>query len=579
MTRKNAVAAARGDQPFDLVLRDVQLINVFTAELSRSDIGIVGNLIAAVGPANTLGAAHAVIEGNGCYAAPGFIDGHVHNESSMCTPAQWARVIVPKGTTTVLTDPHEIGNVLGLPGIRYMLEASEGLPYRYYVTASSCIPAVPSVETAGATVTDKEMEEMLAWDRVMAVAEAMDYPGLIQQSGNITPIVEAGHRREVPIEGHAPGVVDTQLQAYLAAAGPRSSDHEAITTEEMLEKVRAGMMVYARASSYRDGTAEIAAAMNEVDDWRLFGFCTDDILPHDLLRMGHMEYGMRRLIDHGTDPVRVIQMATINVAAHYGLHGIGAIAPGWLADLVLLDDLESVSVTNVIVDGKLIVAGGEWQVEVEEPVPPLMEHTVHLQALSVDGFLPSFPLREGKVRVNAIDASQLFTSLTSIELDVEDGKLLLPLPADISMAAIVPRHGQKSPPSLAFLSGYPLRGGAIASTIAHDSHNLAIIGKTPEAMLAAAHAIHEMQGGLVAVEGIEVLASVLLPIAGLMSAEPVPVIAEQLEGFINALPQLGLTAEFPLPLVALALPVIPEVRLSDKGIVNVATQQLIPMIP
>lgn len=578
MTRKNVVAAARGEHPFDLFIKDAQLVNVLTAELSRVDIGVVGNRIAAVAPAGTLTPSGTVIEANGRYAAPGFIDGHVHNESSMCTPAEWARVIVPKGTTTVCTDPHEIGNVLGLPGIRYMLEASEGLPLRYFVTASSCIPAVPSVETAGATVTATEMAEMLAWDRVIAVAEAMDYMGLIQQVGNITPIVETGHRFGVPIEGHAPGLVGPHLQAYLAAAGPRATDHESFTPEEMVEKVRSGMMVYARACTYLDGTPQIAAALPQVPDTRLFGFCTDDILPHDLFRMGHLEYGMRQLIGHGADPIRVYQMATINVAQHYGLHGLGAIAPGWLADIVLLDDLEAVSVTDVVVDGRHVVANKEWQVAIEEPVPPLTKNTVHLPTLSVDDFIPYLGGENGTVQVNAIDATALLTTLTTIELDVVEGKVRFPLPDGISLAAVTPRHGQGTPPSLAFLSGYPIERGAIASTIAHDSHNLLIIGKEPQAMLAAAQAIAEMQGGMVAVSGEEVIGAVPLPIAGLMSAEPAEVVARQLEAFFDTMPQLGLPAGFPMPVVVLALPVAPFVRLTDKGMVDVATQQLIPMV-
>lgn len=577
MSRQNAVAAARGDRPFDLLIRDAQLVNVFTAEITPCDIGIVGNLIAAVAPANTLSPAEQVIDAGGRYATPGFIDGHVHNESSMCTPAEWARVIVPKGTTTVCTDPHEIGNVLGLPGIRYMLQASEGLPIRYYVTASSCVPAVPSVETAGATIQAAEMAQLLTWERVIAVAEAMDYMGLINQTGNITPIVETGHEFNVAIQGHAPGVVGPHLQAYLAATGPRASDHEAVMPDEMLEKVRAGMLLFARISSYLDVSDALVATLQQVPDSRLFGFCSDDVFPHDLLRHGHLDYGLRHLIAKGIDPVRVIQMATINVANYYGLHGHGAIGPGYLADILLLDNLEEISVTDVIVDGRHVVAAGEWQVALEQPIPPLLDNTVHLPELDENAFWPALNAADGSVEVNAIDMSQLLTNVQQVELEVSDGRVRLPLPEDVCLGSVVPRHGQGTAPSLAFLSGYGLQRGALATTVAHDSHNLVIIGKDPTSMLTAARAIDEMQGGLVAVDGDEVIASLALPIAGLMSPDSVAEITAQLNAYTAKLPELGLPPMFPLTLLVLALPVFPFVRLSDKGMVDVATQQFIPI--
>jgi adenine deaminase len=577
MSRFDAVAAARGDRPFDLLIRNVRLVNVFTAEILPSDIGIVGNLIAAVAPANTLGPAENVIEGGGRYATPGFIDGHVHNESSMVTPAEWARVIVPKGTTTVCTDPHEIGNVLGLPGIRYMLQASEGLPLRYYVAGSSCVPAVPSVETAGATIQAAEMAELLSWDRVIAVAEAMDYMGLITQTGNITPIVEKGHEFGVAIQGHAPGVVGPHLQAYLAATGPRGSDHESMMPDEMLEKVRAGMLLFARVSVYMDTSPSLVGAMQQVNDSRLFGFCTDDVFPHDLLREGHLDFGLRRIISHGVDPVRAIQMATINVANYYGLHGHGAIGPGYLADVLLLDDLEAISVTDVIVDGRHVVAGGEWQVPLEQPIPPLLDNTVRLPKLDEADFWPTLDAPDGPMQVNAIDMSQFLTSLKQLELEVSDDRVRLPLPDDICIASVVPRHGQGTTPSLAFLSGYGLQRGAVASTVAHDSHNLVIIGKDPASMLAAARAIAEMQGGFVAVDGDETIAALPLPIAGLMSPDSMADVAAQLQAFAAAVTQLGLPPMIPLTLIILALPVYPMIRLSDKGMVDVATQQLIPI--
>lgn len=578
--RTQVAASARGDQPFDLALLNAQLINVLTGEIYPADIGITGDRIAYVAPAgqNPL-AAKEEIDCTHLWAAPGFIDGHVHNESSMTTPAQWVKAILPHGTTSACTDPHEIGNVMGMRGVNYMLQASQGLPFRYFVTIPSCVPAVPHLETSGATFTDKEVSEMLGWERVVAIAEAMDFIGLAGQFGNITPIVEAGQRAGVPIEGHAPMVTGRLLQAYLSAAGPRATDHESLSAENMVEKVRSGMTVYARISPFLDMTQAVKQALEEVRDTRLFGMCTDDNPPNHILHNGHLDYGMRTLIAAGVDPLKVYQMATLNVAAHYGLWGLGGIAPGWLADIVLLDDMEQVHVRHVITAGKLQVKDGALLTPVEEPLPPLMENTVRLPAgLSANHFKPRLNKQQGQCRVNGINVSNLINSqLETLELPCEDGSIRFPLPEGVSLAAVVGRHGQGNPPSLAFVTGYPLQSGAVASTVSHDSHNLVIIGKTPEDIFTAAVTLQGCGGGLAAVRDGKVIAEMPLPIAGLMSPLSVGELAEQLNAFEQQLPQLGLPPFFPMHLLALALPVIPVVRLTDKGMVDITTQQFIPL--
>lgn len=578
--RREVVTAARGDQPLDLAILNTQLVNVLTGETYAADIGVCGERIAIVGPVGKFTfEARRVIDGSGLWATPGFIDGHVHNESSMCTPARWAEVIIPRGTTTVCTDPHEIANVLGMDGVRYMLDASRGLPMRYFVTVPSCVPAVPSLETAGAVFTEAEVEEMLLWERVIAIAEAMDFPGLIAQTGNITPIVQAGHRAEVPIEGHAPGVGDRLLQAYLAAAGPRSSDHEAYSWETMLQKVQAGMMIYARASTFRDGTGEIVKALDCVSDPRMFGMCTDDVMPNHLLVHGHLDHVMRSLINRGVDPLTVVQMATINIAQHYGFWGLGAVTPGWLADIVVLDDLENMQVRHVIVNGQLVVESGQLTRLIVEPVPPLTENSVHLSELTTESFCLEAPVQNGTVTAHAIDVTSLFTQLTTVEVACKKGCVQFPLPDSVSLAAIVPRHGQNTPPSMILISGYPLKEGAIASTVSHDSHNLCVIGRDQRDMFKATLVLAECGGGLVTVKDGEVLSCVPLPIAGLMSPLPVSGIAGQVTALEQSLPELGLPQGFPIHLLALALPVVPEVRLTDKGLVDVVTQQFLPLFP
>ena len=501
-SRKQVTASARGDQPFDLVILNVQLINVLTGEIYPADIGIRGDRISYVGQTGEfILQSSQVINGTGMWASPGFIDGHVHNESSMCTPAHWAEVILPHGTTTVCTDPHEIGNVMGMRGVKYMLDASQDLPLRYYITVPSCVPAVPQLESSGATFTDRDVTEMLQWERIVAIAEAMDFVGLINQVGKIVPIVEAGHQAGLPIEGHAPGVNGRFLQAYLAATGPRATDHESLTGENMVEKVRNGAMVYARLSSFSDVTKELASAIRSLPDTRMFGFCTDDIMPNLLVEFGHLDHGMRSLITAGIQPVKVYQMVTLNVAQHYGLWGLGAIAPGWIADVVLLDNLEQVHVSQVITAGKVIVKNGQLIHPLSEPIPPIMENTVRLpENLGVENFFPKCSDRD-LIKFNAINLTYLHdTRLEVVELPCKEGQVSFPLPAGVAMAAVVGRHGQGRPPSLAFVTGYPIQAGAIASTISHDSHNLVIIGKTPSDMYTAARALVESGGGLVAIK-------------------------------------------------------------------------------
>lgn len=578
MSRKKLVAAARGDATTDILIQNVNLVNVLTAELMRADIGIVDKHIAFVLPPGQGRSGTITIDGSELYASPGLIDGHVHNESSMVTPANWAKVLLVNGTTTVFTDPHEIANVLGLAGIQYMIEASQGLPLRYYITAPSCVPAVPSLETAGAVITWKEMEQVLGWERVVAVAEAMDFQGLIFQSGNITPIVEVAHRQQIGVEGHAPGVMGKDLQAYAAAIGPLGSDHEAYLTDEILEKVRAGIMIYTKSSTFVEDSKAIASAMKQVKDTRMFGLCTDDIMPHHLER-GHLNYGIRRLIEEGIDPITAIQMATINNAQHYRLYGLGAIAPGWLADIVLLDSLEKVNVRHVIADGKVVVMDGKLVADIQEPIEPLTANSVKIVAgLTADVFR-RLGTGSGQTRFNAMNMTSIFTSLDEVTAELEDGLLKLPLPEGVAIAAIVPRHGQDKPPSLCLTTGYALQRGAIASTVSHDSHNLVILGKNSQDMLVAAEEIQRVGGGLTAVLDGKVLSTVPLPIAGLMTPLEVEGIGALVDQFEASLPELGLPHAFPVELLALALPVIPQVRLTDLGLVDIVSQTFIPIIP
>lgn len=580
-TRKDLVEAARGKQPLDLIIKDARLVNVLTGTVQTVNIGCRGNTIALVEPAKSSPPnAKVTINAAGMWVTPGFIDGHVHNESSMCTPANWARAIIPKGTTTVCTDPHEIGNVLGKEGIRYMQEASSNLPLRYYITVPSCVPAVPELETAGAEITAQDAKEILSWERVVAIAEAMDYPGLIKQEERIKSIVNVGHQVGVPIEGHAPGLEGRGLQAYLAATGPRSSDHEASSWTTMLEKVQNGMMIYARASTYGNAAQQVAKALDKVRDNRMFGACTDDVMPNHLLDNGHMDNVVRCLINAGIDPITAIQMSTINVAEHYGFWDLGAVAPGRKADLLILDNLEEVAIRHVVLNGNWIVKDRTLRADIEKPISPRISNTVILpDKLTAESFLPTTPIKEGQVTANVISLKKLFTTLTQVSISCQGGKASIPPAEGVAFASIVPRHGQNTKPSNAFVLDLPLNRGAIASTVSHDSHNLAILGQNPKDMLLAARTLENCGGGLTATCNGKVLSTVKLPIAGLLSPKTVPEIAQEVREYQSILPELGLPPRFPTALLALALPVVPQVRLTDKGLVDVEKQQIIPLFP
>jgi adenine deaminase len=577
--RSDAAASARGDHQFDLAITNVRLINVLTKEIYPADIGITGEHISSVLPAGMAPVnASQVIDGKELWAAPGFIDGHVHNESSMCTPAAWAEIILPHGATSVVTDPHEIANVLGLRGVNYLLEASRGLPLRYFITAPSCVPSVPQLETAGAVFTAAEIGELLTWERVIAVGEAMDFIGLSNQTSSITPIVEIGQSAGVPIEGHGPGLTGRILQAYLSAAGPRCSDHESLDSANMLEKVRAGTMVYARVSSFLDAAGELAGAIRGVPDPRMFGLCTDDLHPGFLIEKGHLDYGMRTLIAAGVDPLTVYQMASLNVAQHYGLWGLGAIAPGWLADIVLVEDIEKVQVRHVITGGQLRVWDKILLESIQQPVAPLMEDTIRIpENLTSMSFTPRGS-HNGKVRFHAMDLSNVTdTRLSTLDLMVENGQVKFPLPEGIALAAVLGRHGQNKPPSLAFITGFSIQQGTIASTISHDSHNLVMIGRHPDDLMQAVGHIKKMGGGLAVINAGEMVGCLPLPIAGLLSPLPLAEIAKQEKALKSILSKFGLPASAIATLLFMTLPVLPQVRLTDHGLVDVLSQHIIPL--
>jgi adenine deaminase len=577
MARRALVEAARGDRPLDLVIRGGDVVNVYTGEIERADIGIFGDRIAVVDRDGAWGlTAPEVIDARGLTAIPGFVDTHVHIESTMVTPPNFARGVLPFGTTTVVIDPHEIGNVLGRAGVEYMLRASAGLPLRVYVTVPSSVPAVPAIETAGAAFGPEDVAEMLAWPRILGVAELMDYPGIVRQEARTAAIAEAGLAAGKNLEGHAPLLAGRELAAYLAAGV--DSDHESRGAMEMVEKLRRGMWVYGRENIFRHTVGDLATALAHVPHPWNVALCTDDIDPADLLLHGHMDRGVRVLIAAGVAPALAIRFATLSGAARYGLHDLDGIAPGKLADIVLIESLQDVRAKIVIAGGAVVARDGALVADFPDPAPPPIANSVRIAPLAADAFRPRFDGADGAHTVTciAIDA-QRTTTLDQVTVDVVDGRLVTPLPGNVLLLSVVPRHGQVHAPSLALLRGLSLHTGAIATTIAHDSHNLIVAGRTPEEMARAVATVAEMGGGVALVEGNAVLATVRLPVAGLMSVEPVATIAAEVRAFNDRARALGLGGASPvLAISSLALPVAPFVRITDRGVVDTLTQDFIP---
>ncbi len=577
--RFDRVRAARGELPLDTLIENAQVVNVFTGEVYPAAIGIAGGYIAWVGPADGISPEpRQRVDAGGRFAAPGFVDTHIHIESSMMSPAGFAAAVLAHGTTTVVIDPHEIGNVLGMRGVRYMLEATAHLPLRVYAQVPSCVPAVPVLETAGAEFGPQEVAEMLTWERVIGLAEVMDYVGVIGQTERMRGILAAALERGVVISGHAPGVRGRQLAAYLMA-GP-NSDHETYARDELLEKLRAGMAVESRASTFSDNMANVGSIVRQLGSTPLnLVMCTDDIFPEDLLQKGHMDWGVRSAIRGGLTPVEALRVASLHGAVRHRLHDLGAIAPGKRADIVLSRDLDEFAADEVWVDGALVARGGRCIVPMPVQRPALeSENTVHLpHALTPADF--ALRARPGhtqeRVRVIRVQPGSLGFGLETVELPVKEGVLDL-TSSDVCLVTVLARHGRSGQQGYALVRGVGLQHGAAASTVAHDSHNLVVIGRDAGDMALAANQLAACGGGMCCAKGGHVLALLPLPIAGLMSPLSLEDLVPQVRQLSDALRSLGIARAQPITaIVSLALPVVPHYGVTDRGLADVDHQRII----
>lgn len=579
--RKELIKAALGLVECDLAIKNAQLLNVFTGEVYPATVFVYDGAIAHVEYRNLeegLDKVKNVVDAEGKYLIPGLIDAHMHVESSMLTPRNFAKVSIPSGTTTIVMDPHEIGNVYGVEGVKYMHDSGEGLPQRQFVDIPSCVPAVPECENAGAEFFAKEIEELAELKRVIGLAEVMDYIGVINQEDRMADIIHAAERKGLYLQGHAPFVSGRNLSAYLIG-GP-VTDHESRTGEEAIEKLRSGMYIDSRESSITHNVKDIWKGVKHCKFFDHYCLCTDDREADDLLHEGHINYVVNAAIKYGMDPVTAIKSATLNTAREINVTDLGAIAPGYVADMLLVEDLSNIHPTHVFFEGKLVAQDGKLLQPIEDKEYEIeTRNSVQLKELLLDDFHVDTPVENGKVNVNVMVYPNLELSSTYVEkteFEVKDGSIVLPND-DYKFVIVLNRYG-KGTIGKGIVKGFGTKKGALASTVSHDSHNLTVVYDNERDALLVANTLKECGGGMCAAYNGTVLSTLPLPLAGLMSlksAEELSVVSQKMK---QAIVELGLTdMENPLlRIVTLALPVIPEVKMSDLGLVDVLTKKIIP---
>ena len=557
------IAVARGDEPPDLVIAGARVLSVFTREWLDVDVAVAGGRIAGLGSYD----GGERVEAAGRWLVPGFIDAHVHVESSKLTPAEFARAVVPHGTTAVVTDPHEMANVLGVPGVEWMLDASEGLPLDVFVMAPSCVPA-SGFESPCGSLEPADMEAILRHPRALGVAEMMNFPGVIAGDPEVLARIVADH-----VDGHAPGVTGAALNAYVAA-GIRS-DHEATTFEEALEKRRRGMWVLIREASNARNERDLLPLVREYGPQHC-AFCTDDREPDLLFREGHIDQMCRIAVEEGIAPEDALLMATLHPARCHGLLDRGAVAPGLRADLVLLDDLESFAVDRVFKDGRLVADGGAALPFARAAIPERVRRTMNAAPLGTDAF--AIPAASERVRVIEIVPGQLTTHAREETPPVSGGFVVADGERDLAKIAVVERHHATGRIGRGLVRGFGLREGAFASTVAHDAHNVVVVGVADDDMVACVERLQEIGGGIVVARGGVVRGELALPVAGLLSDEPVEDVVERLESLQAMLREQGVHDAAPfMTLSFLALSVIPALKITDRGLVDVERFELVSL--
>lgn len=551
----------------DLVLKDANIVNVFSHEIIQGDIAVHEGIIVGIGKYN----GKENIDCRGKYIAPGLIDAHVHIESSMLSPGEFAKVIVPNGTTTIIADPHEIANVCGLDGIEYILNSTEKMPLNAYIMLPSCVPAT-NFENSGAVLKAENLEKFINHPRVLGLGEMMDYPGTIYKDKVVHDKLKLAVQNKKIIDGHAPKVTGDGLNAYILSGV--STDHECSEKNELIEKLRAGMYILIREGSAARDLKNLIGAVNEYN-YRRIMFCTDDKHPEDLLRDGHINYNVKLAIESGINPITAIQMATINPAECYRLNHVGAVAPGYKADMIIFNDLQKFDIECVYKDGKLIARNKKLLCELESVDTFKVTNTVKLTKINYENIQIKFSNsnnNETKANVIQLQSHSLLTKKAVRTVKTKNNNFMYDHNVDILKLAVIERHHNTGNIGLGLIENFKLKNGAIATTIAHDSHNLIVVGDNDEDMINAANKVIEMQGGIAISSSSKILESIPLEIGGLMSDNDIDYVNDKISRLIDiSYNKLNVNRDIDpfLTLAFSALPVIPSIKLTDNGLFDV----------
>lgn len=561
MSVEDLIAVAKGEVPPDLLLANARMVNTFTAEIEQANVAIYQELIAGIGDYQD---GKQVIDLQGKYLAPGLIDGHIHLESSLLHVTEYAKAVVPRGISAVVTDLHEIANVLGLHGVKYLMDCAKSLPLDVLFMVPSCVPAT-SLETSGARLTPKDIQAALEWENAIGLGEVMNFPGVLSRDREVLRKIAFSQGKVV--DGHAPGLGGKELNAYLAAG--ILSDHESTSLEEAREKLARGMWLMIREGSSEKNLDTLLPLVTDQTYKRCF-FVVDDRSCADLLRDGDIDAVVRKAIQRGLDPIRAIQMATINTAEYFRLGRSGGIAPGYLANLIVIKELSSLNVEMVFHRGQLVARDGKPLFPVELLTDETVIHTVNVKPFSIETL--SLPATRKVFPVIEIVPDQIITRKREEEAKIVNGFVVPDIERDILKLVVVERHHATGNIGLGLVKGFGLKKGALASSIAHDSHNIVVVGTNDQDILVAVKEIERLEGGLVAAAEGQVLGSLTLPIAGLLSQEPLEAVVDKLEQLQRIARGLGAKLSSPFATLSfLALPVIPELRLTDLGLVDVNT--------
>jgi len=559
--------AASGRSRVDLQLLNAKLVNLYAGEIYPADVAVYGGKIVGFGRY----AAAAVTDLQGAYLAPGLIDGHVHIESSLLTPSEFARAVVPRGTTTVIADPHEIVNVQGETGLEFMLAASQDLPLDIYLMLPSCVPA-SSLETNGAEFGREQLRTWIEHPRVLGIGEVMNYPGVVKADPDILAKVQLGQSK--PVDGHAPLLSGADLSAYIVAG--IDSEHECSQLEEAREKLRQGMYIMLREGSAARNLKALLPLVNEYNSRRI-GFATDDRHPDMLMNNGHLDEMVLQALQAGIPLVRVLQLASLNNAAHYGLKDRGVLAVGSQADMISFHEPRAFKVDRVYKAGKLVARQGRLtRTPAVATVPADLKQTVNIRPVKPRDF--KIPATGSQLHVIGLLPDQLITEKLTFTPRVEQGLAVSDVDRDLIKIAVIERHHGNGNIGLGFVKGMGLRQGALASTVAHDSHNLIVMGTNDRDMALAVECIQTLQGGMVIVDAGQIQARLPLPVAGLMSELSFREVNDQYQELIARAKRQGCRPADPFMILSfLALPVIPALKLTDQGLVDVTRMDFIAL--